>query len=77
MAQSKKKCIGRTPGNVLTSYPCTRNAREGSEWCYAHDPATEPERMERARRQSADRQLERLDREARNARFREEAKGGE
>jgi hypothetical protein len=51
----KKKCMGRTPGNVLTSYACSRYARPGSDWCYWHDPATEAERLERAQRASHDR----------------------
>ncbi len=61
----KAKCAGRTPGNVLTSYACTRNAREGSAYCYAHDPETHNERMEKAKAYSADRQAEREDRERR------------
>lgn len=59
----RKKCTGRTPGNVLTSYACSRNARSGSDYCYWHDPATEAERLDRSRRQANDRRLEREERE--------------
>lgn len=57
------RCAGRTPGNVLTSYACLRNARAGSNYCYHHDPATEPERAKRGEALRLDRQLEREDRE--------------
>lgn len=60
----RRMCAGRTPGNVLTSYACTRSARKGSDYCYWHDPDTEPERLKRSRSAAEDRRLER---ESRNS----------
>jgi hypothetical protein len=65
MTTERKRCLGRTPGNILSSYQCANHARAGSEYCYAHDPATEKERMARVKRAMDDRRLERLDRERR------------
>jgi hypothetical protein len=59
MPTERKRCLGRTPGNVLTSYACASYARPGSEYCYAHDPATEAQRMESVHRSMEDRRLER------------------
>ena len=56
---TRKKCLGRTPGNVLTSYACSRYAQTGKDWCYWHDPETENARLEQARRAREDRRLER------------------
>jgi hypothetical protein len=67
--KKRKQCIARTPGNVLTSYPCSRYAQAGRDYCYWHDPETSAERMERTRRQTESRRLER---EARYARLRAE-----
>lgn len=64
-ASTRERCAGRTPGNILTSYACTRYARPGSSYCYWHDPATEQERAERHRKAALDRRLEHEERQVR------------